>query len=77
MGCTYRGMTLAEYMDAENLTDAQVAERIGRSRVTVGRYRRALEPIPGDVVKQLVEMDRRMTADELLGIATPEGQAAE
>ena len=66
-------MNLAEYMAAEGLTDTAMGGRIDKSRVTVGRYRRGLEPIPGEVVKQLVEMsDGRMTANELLGIKTPE-----
>lgn len=68
-------MTLAEYMEAENLTDAAMGDRIGKSRVTVSRYRRGLEPIPGDVVKRLVESsDGRMTANELLGIQTEAAQ---
>ena len=64
-------MQLAEFMQAEDLTDAALGEKIARNRVTVSRYRRGLEPIPGDVVKQLVEMSGgRMTANELLGIET-------
>ncbi len=62
-------MQLGEFMKAEDLTDAELGAKIARNRVTVSRYRRGLEPIPGDVVKQLVEMSSgRMTANELLGI---------
>lgn len=62
-------MQLAEFMQAEDLDDAALGAKIKRSRVTVSRYRRGLEPIPGDVVKQLVEMSAgKMTANELLGI---------
>lgn len=68
-------MTLAEYMEAEGITDAKMGERINKSRVTVSRYRRGLEPIPGETVKALVEMSGgRMTANELLGI---EAEAAQ
>lgn len=63
-------MQLAEFMQTEEIDDAALGARIKRSRVTVSRYRRGLEPIPGDVVKFLVEMSRgRMTANELLGIS--------
>lgn len=62
-------MQLAQFMQAEGLDDAAMGERIKRSRVSVSRYRRGLEPIPSDVVKQLVELSAgRMTANELLGI---------
>lgn len=68
-------MTLSEYMDAEGLDDATMGEKINRSRVTTSRYRRGLEPIPGDVVKALVEMSTgRMTANELLGIQVEAAQ---
>jgi hypothetical protein len=62
-------MQLAEFMELEELDDAALGAKIKRSRVTVSRYRRGLEPIPGDVVKLLVEISSgRMTANELLGI---------
>lgn len=62
-------MNLSDYMQAEGLDDAAMGEKINRSRVTTSRYRRGLEPIPGDVVKLLVEMSvGRMSANELLGI---------
>lgn len=69
-------MQLGEWMKAEGLTDAALAARLAehdpvlqKSRVTVGRYRRGLEPVPGQVVKALVEMSKgAMTANELLGI---------
>ena len=62
-------MGLAELMAAEGLDDAAMASKVGRSRVTLSRYRRGSEPIPGEVVKLLVELSGgRMTANELLGI---------
>lgn len=36
-------MHLSEYMAAHELTDETVAQSIGRSRVSVSRYRRKLE----------------------------------
>ena len=69
-------MTLAEYMEGEGTSDSAMAAVLGKSRVTVSRYRRGLEPIPGATVKQLVTLSQgRMTANELLGIDQP--QAAE
>jgi len=61
-------MNLADYMQATGLSDEVMGARLGKNRVTISRYRRGVEKIPGDVVKQLVEMDARMTANELLGI---------
>lgn len=69
-------MNLAQFMSAKQIDDAAVGAQIRRSRVTVSRYRRGLEAIPGDVVKELVEWSAgEMTADELLGIQI--GEAAE
>lgn len=66
---TFARMNLADYMASKNIDDAQMGERIGKSRSRVSRYRRGIEPIPGDVVKQLVKMSGgEMTANELLGI---------
>lgn len=73
-------MTLAEFMQAEGLTDAAMAERLAAhapenprlryTRVSIGRFRRGLEPLPSEVVKALVELSAgRMTANALLGIA--------
>lgn len=36
-------MHLADYMIANELSDEQVAEAIGRSRVSISRYRRKIE----------------------------------
>lgn len=36
-------MHLAEYMNVKELSDEQVAEAIGRSRVSISRYRRNIE----------------------------------
>lgn len=66
-------MTLAEYMEGEGVTDTALAAVLGKSRVTISRYRRGLEPIPGEIVKQLVILSLgRMTANELLGIEQPQ-----
>lgn len=78
-------MQLDGWMKVEGLTDAALAARLAehdpalqKSRVTVGRYRRRLEPIPGPVVKALVEISKgAMTANELLGIDTELAGAAE
>jgi ParB-like chromosome segregation protein Spo0J len=71
-----RAMTLAEYMEGEGITDTAMGAVLGKSRVTVSRYRRGLEPLPGEIVKHLVQLSLgRMTANELLGIEQP--QAAE
>ncbi len=62
-------MDLADWMKAEDLDDAALGERIGKSRSRVSRYRRKIEDIPSDVVKQLVKLSKgAMTANELLGI---------
>lgn len=62
-------MDLADWMTANEKDDAAVGALVGKSRTRVSRYRRKLEAIPGEVVKQLVEMSKgAMTADELLGI---------
>ncbi len=66
-------MDLADWMSANGKDDAAVGMIVGKSRTRVSRYRRKLEPIPGEVVKQLVEFSGgAMTADELLGIKQPE-----
>ena len=68
-------MTLAEYMEGEGITDAAMGAVIGKSRVTVSRYRRGLEPIPSETVKLLVAISYgRMTANDLLGITVEAAQ---
>lgn len=64
-----QNMTLAEWMEGERISDAALATRIGKSRVSISRYRRKLE-IPGsETVKDIVrESLGRVTANELLGI---------
>ncbi|HEY4721842.1 MAG TPA: hypothetical protein VII92_08350 [Anaerolineae bacterium] len=63
-------MDLAEYMAKASLSDDEVGKRVGKDRTRISRYRRKLEPIPGDVVRQLVEISSgEMTANELLGIS--------
>lgn len=62
-------MTLAEFMQAAELDDEALAAKIGRSRVSVSRYRRGLETPSTPVIVQIVELsDGRVTANELLGI---------
>ena len=62
-------MNLSEYMQVEGLNDLDMAAKLSKSRVTVNRYKRGVETIPSEVVKQLVEISSgRMTANELLGI---------
>jgi len=78
-------MQLGEWMEAAGLDDAALGERLGerdprnrKSRVTVSRYRRGIEPIPSPIVKELVEISGgQMTADELLGIELPAPTEAE
>ena len=69
MGCTNQAMTLDEYMAAKNIDDEAMGKKLKKSRVTVSRYRRGVEPIPTPLVKKLVEMSAGiMTANELIGI---------
>ncbi len=42
MGRTFRRMHLADFMTANNLSDEDVATAVGRSRVSISRYRRGL-----------------------------------
>ena len=70
MTCTLRGMDLAAWMKNKDLTDAKLASEVGYSRVSIGRFRRKLEPIPTPLVKRFVAMSGgQMTADELIGIS--------
>ncbi len=67
-------MNLAEYMTTHGIDDEKMGQKLKKSRVTVSRYRRELEPIPSEVVKQLVKMSKGgMTANELLGIREAAG----
>jgi len=70
-------MDLATYMTANDLDDAAMAAKIGRSRVAVSRYRRKLEiPSPG-TIRMIVEVSGgEVTANELLQIE-PAGEAAQ
>lgn len=62
-------MQLAEYMEAHGLTDAAMAKRIKKSRVSIGRYRRGLELPASNTVKLIVKVTKGIvTANELLGI---------
>ena len=62
-------MQLAEFMQREGLSDEDLGKKIGRSRVSISRYRRRIEVPSAEVIKALVELSAgRITADELLGI---------
>lgn len=64
-------MTLAEYMAANGLDDEAMGKKIKKSRVTVSRYRRAIETPSSETVVDIVEAtDGAVTANELLGIGT-------
>lgn len=64
-----RRMTLSEWMQQNDLSDAAVAERLGKSRVTVSRYRRGNEIPSSDTIKTIVEITGgAVTANDLLGI---------
>ena len=69
-------MQLDEFMQAQKLTDEEVAARIGRSRVSVSRYRRRIETPSPDIIRSLVELSEgQITANELLGIETHQLEA--
>lgn len=62
-------MTLAEWMAANGLSDGALAEKLKKTRVTVGRYRRGIEIPGGETIKQIVALTAgAVTANELLGI---------
>lgn len=69
-------MQLAEWMEANGLDDGAMGARIGKSRVTVSRYRRKLETPASETIKLIVETtEGEVTANELLGIEQPEDAA--
>ena len=62
-------MKLSEFMQARGISDEELASKIGRTRVSVSRYRRGLETPSAEVIKNLVELSGgEITANELLGI---------
>lgn len=62
-------MHLAEWMEGEGIGDAALGARLGKSRVTVSRYRRKLETPPAETIRDIVALSAgRVTANELLGI---------
>lgn len=66
-------MQLAEYMAANKLDDAAMGALIGRSRVSVSRYRRKLEVPSSETIPVIVAVTGGLvTANELLGIETAE-----
>lgn len=66
----HHAMTLADYMQANGLDDAAMGAKIGRSRVSVGRYRRKLEIPSSETVKLIVAAtEGAVTANELLEIS--------
>lgn len=48
-------MHLSAYMKLKNLGDEDVAAAVGRSRVSISRYRRKLERPSWDVVDRFIE----------------------
>lgn len=68
-----RGMTLAEFMKAEGLSDLQLAERVNRDRTNVLRWRNGVTKPDFDALVAIEEISGgRVTARDF---ATP--QAAE
>lgn len=64
-------MDLAAYMQANELDDAAMAAKIGRSRVAVSRYRRKLEIPAAETIKRIVDVSAgAVTANDLLQIET-------
>ena len=62
-------MKLAQYMALAKVSDQQLAEKIGTSRVSVTRYRNMVSQPSGDTIKAIVAAtDGAVTANDLLGI---------
>ena len=62
-------MKLSEFMQAQSLSDDDMAEKLGISRATVSRYRRGLVTPSPEVMKNIVELSGGViTANDLLGI---------
>lgn len=71
--CTFLAMQLATYMEQHGLTDDAFGARIGKSRVTVSRYRRKLEIPSSETVKLIVDATSgKVSANELLDIEVAE-----
>jgi transcriptional regulator with XRE-family HTH domain len=72
----YQGlMKLGDYMSQYGLDDSQMADLIGKNRVTVNRYRRGVETPSGDTIRKIVEISYgKVTANDLLGIGQDAGQ---
>lgn len=69
-------MTLQEYMQAEGLSDAELAARLGVGRQTVFRWRRG-QAIPGRAAMQAIhrETGGSVTADDFYGLPLPKTPA--
>lgn len=67
-------MDLADYMKEANLTDAALAERVGRDRTNVARWRTKRTRPDFDALVMIEEMsDGRVTArDFVVSAAAPE-----
>ena len=66
-------MDLARYMEERGIDDSTMAAKIGRSRVSVSRYRRKLEEPSVEVIRTIVAVTAgAVTANDLLGIRQKE-----
>lgn len=64
---------LSEYMAANNLSDAEVAERIERSRETVSRIRRKKVRPDWETIERIKKFtDGAVTADDFISLAPSE-----
>jgi hypothetical protein len=62
-------MTLSEFMQAWAFDDEALGLKIGRTRVSVSRYRRGLKtPSAATIVKIVDVSEGQVTANDLLGI---------
>jgi transcriptional regulator with XRE-family HTH domain len=64
-------MHLSDYMTEQNLTDAAVAEAIGRSRATVNRIRNRKVRPDWETIKAIRQFTRgKVTADDFEEVGT-------
>ena len=69
MWCTLLGMTLAQYLKREGLTDAQFAERVGVERSTITRLRGGQRPSANTLIAIMEETGGEVTANDFFGAA--------
>jgi transcriptional regulator with XRE-family HTH domain len=66
--CTKAPMHLSAYMAKRRLSDEVVADAIGRSRVSVSRYRRRLVRPDWEAIEKIkAYTDNAVTADDWVG----------